>query len=156
MALKIAEPAAINVTAPSFHRWAQDYLACAEGFTMPPGRKFSPVPFALLCRSLELELKSRLLRSAHLGGPSRKAIKDRFGHDLLKAYRALEPHDQILSKKEEKVLATASEIYDKEKGFDYPQVWDMLGAYKNYPSLADLTVVAKKLVEDGNARRVKP
>ena len=70
----------------------------------------------------------------------------------MKAYRALDPDERILSRKEETMLGTASEIYDKQKGFDYPDVGDMVRAYSHYPSLADLTGVAKKLVEDGKAR----
>ena len=72
----VAPPGAtINLSSPLFHRWARDCIQCFEGFKPA---KFSPVPYSLLCRALEYELKSRLLRHVHVGGPSRKTIKDKY------------------------------------------------------------------------------
>jgi hypothetical protein len=87
-------------------------------------------------------LKARL----HRGGADRKVIKSKFGHNIAKAYRNIDKSEQILSTEEEKVLATAGAIYDKRKGFDYPEAWDGIQAYGDFPQLSDLAGVARKLI----------
>ena len=80
-------------------------------------RPFSPVPYALLCRAIELELKSRLLEIT----PGREGIRKKYSHKILKAYLHLPPEQQILSEGECAVLGQASELYAaRDKHFDYP------------------------------------
>ena len=51
-----------NFSSASFHLWATHYYKCVQDFqSLDPARPFSPVPYALLSRAIELELKSRLL-----------------------------------------------------------------------------------------------
>jgi hypothetical protein len=56
-------------------------------------------PIFLLCRAIELEIKAR-----HLKRLTQKEVKKRFRHHLLKAYKALDAQEQILSQNELAVL----------------------------------------------------
>ena len=76
-----AESGHLNVSPSAFHMWATHYYKCKQDFRVPGN--FSPVPYFLLCRAIELELKSR-----HLVAKSQQAVKDEFWHDLLTAYDA--------------------------------------------------------------------
>src|SRR5262249_54845366 len=97
-----------NISPEAFHRWACHYLKCKQDFQSPEA--FSPVPYFLLCRALELEIKSR-----HLQSKNQSQVKEDFGHNIFKAYDALEQTQKILSIDEVEVLRKASDIY-KEKG----------------------------------------
>ncbi len=121
-----AEPIVVNFSAPSFHRWAAHYYACRQTFVSPdPG--FSPVPYVLLCRAIELELKSRHLEQ--------------------KRYHAQPAAQQTLAPAELAVLEQASRIYaSKDKEFDYIKPGDAATAYKRFPDLVVLDAVAKKLI----------
>lgn len=129
----------VNVSPEAFHRWATHYLKCKRDFKSP--HKFSPVPYFLLCRAIELEIKARLLE--HMRQPK---VKKDFGHNLVKAYNALSSDEKILNKKEEKILQQASDIYDKEKGFEYFIPMDALTGYHRFPDLKVLDSIASKLV----------
>jgi hypothetical protein len=135
-----------NFSSPSFHIWAGDYYKCVQDFRAPD--RFSPVPYALLCRAIELELKSRHLSKAHLsGGAGQEKIRTTFGHDLIRLYESLEPKQKNLTAAEVDVLRAASVIYKHRKGFDYIQPADAATAYSRFPDLAVLDAVAKKLLE---------
>jgi hypothetical protein len=54
------ESAVLNISSYSFHVWAQHYYKCVQDFQLSPD-DFSPVPYALLCQAIELELKARHL-----------------------------------------------------------------------------------------------
>ncbi len=127
-----------NLAPDAFLRWARHYHACRHSF-QPPDR-FSPVPYFLLCRAIELAVKAR-----HLGTLTQDDVKHRFGHDLVKAYAALNPVHRVLGVDEERVLTAASEIY-AEKGFEYFDPEDALTGFSRYPSLDDLDAIARKLV----------
>lgn len=96
-----------NLSPDAFHRWATQYYMCRHDFASP--HKFSPVPYFLLCRAIELELKSR-----HLQGKRQLEVKRAYGHDLTKAYAGLPPSEQILTPEEVVVLEQASDIYAYE------------------------------------------
>ena len=86
---------------------------------------FSPVPYALLCRAIELELKSRHLENAHEPrGPTQNDIADTYGHKLKALYEGLPSDQKVLSSEEMAVLYTANEIYNDNKGFDYITPYD--------------------------------
>jgi hypothetical protein len=124
-----AETGKENFSSGSFHLIAQHYYKCVQDVEAP-GNTFSPVPYALLCRAIELELKSRFLKNAHLGGPGQEQIAIRFGHDLKRAYEALNT-DQVLSPPEFDLLRKANEIYKGKKGFDYIQPHDAAHGLQN-------------------------
>jgi hypothetical protein len=130
----------INLSPDAFHRWATHYLKCRKDFQSP--HKFSPVPYFLLCRAIELEIKARLLKNL-----TQKDVKYAYGHDLVKAYNALEPSEKILNQDEEDTLRIASPIYEPpDKGFEYFNPKDALTGYHRFPKLALLDSIASKLI----------
>jgi hypothetical protein len=96
-----------NISPDAFHIYAMHYYKCKRDFT-PPDDYFSPIPYFLLCRAIELEIKAR-----HLKRLTQSEVKKRFRHHLLKAYEALDAQEQILSQNELAVLTTADELYTK-------------------------------------------
>ena len=127
-----------NLAPDAFHRWAQHYYKCRQDFESP--QRFSPVPYFLLCRAIELELKAR-----HLNVMTQEQVKKAFGHDLLRAYEKLPSTQQQLDSAEVLLLRQASEIY-AGKGFEYFDAENALTAYKSYPDLAALDRVAQRLL----------
>ena len=127
-----------NLAPDAFHRWATHYYQCRQTFDVP--HPFSPVPYFLLCRAIELELKSR-----HLAEKKQSEVEREFGHHLDRAYAALNSSDQILSPGEQEILQQASSIY-APKGFEYFDPKDTLNGYRRYPDISGLDGVAKKLL----------
>jgi hypothetical protein len=127
-----------NLSPDAFHRWATHYYKCRHDFASP--HKFSPVPYFLLCRAIELELKSR-----HLMKRRQLEVKRAYGHDLTKAYSALPLAEQTLTPDESAVLQQASQIY-ASKSFEYFEPEDALTAFRRFPDLSVLDRVAKKLL----------
>jgi hypothetical protein len=127
-----------NLAPDAFLRWANHYYQCRQSFQSP--HSFSPVPYFLLCRAIELAIKAR-----HLTTLTQEDVKGIFGHDLLKAYMALAPAQRVLGADEERILKAASQIY-AEKGFEYFDPEDALTAFRRYPQLDDLATIARKLV----------
>ena len=110
-----------NLSPDAFHRWTQHYYKYRQDFESP--HRISPVPYFLLCRAIELEIKAR-----HLIQKRQPEVKDRFGHDLRQAYEALDADRKVLSDVELKPLCDASDIYDS-KGFEYFNPEDALTGY---------------------------
>lgn len=129
----------VNLSPDAFRRWARHYLQCRHDFRSPAG--YSPVPYFLLCRAIELELKAR-----HLEDLRQHEVKAQFGHNLVKAYKALPVEQQVLSVEELAVLAAANDVY-LDKGFEYMNMEDALTGFKRSPDLAQLDDIAAKLVE---------
>lgn len=76
--VKIPGPMQINITPIGFHTYASDFLSSAS--SIPPSNSYSPVPFYLYCRALELGLKAFLLAA---GVPKAKLKSNTLGHDLV-------------------------------------------------------------------------
>jgi hypothetical protein len=127
----------VNLSPDAFHLWATHFYQCKQDFSI---QGFSPVPFFLLCRAIELEIKSRYLKRQR-----QKKVRAKFSHDLLKAYNALDPSEKILDSNETQVLKAASDIY-KRKRFEYFDPEDALLGYSRYPDLNTLDSVAQKLI----------
>lgn len=127
-----------NLAPDAFLKWAKHYYVCRQNFQSPD--RFSPVPYFLLCRAIELAIKAR-----HLTSRTQNQVKRLFGHDLTRAYAALTSRDRILEADEEWLLERASTIY-AGKGFEYFNSEDALTAFKRYPPLQDLDAVARKLL----------
>lgn len=106
----VAGSGSVNFSAPSFHRWAFHYYKCVQDFQSPD--RWSPVPYALLCRAIELELKSRHLELT----PGQRNVKEKFSHDLQKLYEALPADQRVLTGTELEVLRTASQV-QRRQGF---------------------------------------
>jgi hypothetical protein len=136
-------PIDANLSPDAFHIYATHYYKCKQDFK-PPDKYFSPIPYFLLCRAIELEFKAR-----HLKGLSRSKVKDKFGHNLLKAYNELDAREQILSQSEFAVLTTADELYRKtDLAYFNPE--HALTAFSRYPDLQTLDTIAKKLIDSGS------
>jgi hypothetical protein len=76
-----------------------------------------------------------------------KAENQKLGHDLINAYNALEDDQKVLTPEELKALRSANRIYIG-KGFEYSNPEQALDAYSQFPNLASLDEVAKKLIHD--------
>jgi hypothetical protein len=130
----------VNLSPDAFHRWATHYYKCKQDFRSPD--KFSPVPYFLLCRAIELEIKSK-----HLQAKRQTEVKTEFGHDLIKAYVALAQGEKVLTDDEIAVLKRANEIY-ASKGFEYFVPEHALSGYSAYPDLETLDAIAGKLIDN--------
>lgn len=129
----------INLSPVGFRRWARHFLACRQTFVSPdPG--FSPIPYFLNCRAIELELKAR-----HLENAKQRDVKDKYWHDLELTYRDLPADQKTLTPDELTVLQAANTVY-KGKGFEYFGLEDVLTGYKRFPDLGALDALAQKLV----------
>jgi rRNA maturation protein Nop10 len=129
-----------NLAPDAFHRWGTHYYKCRQDFEIPHPHRFSPVPYFLLCRAIELELKSR-----HLHAKRQLEVKRVYGHHLNRAYADLPPSEQVLTPEEALVLEQASAIY-ASKGFEYFDPEDGMTAYRRFPDLSALDRVAHKLL----------
>jgi hypothetical protein len=143
MATQEIRPASIdaNLAPDAFHLWAHHYYQAKQSFSLPEGAGFSPVPYFLLCRAIELELKSRYLPTV-----TQSEVKGRFSHRVIDAYNKLPPAHRILHAEEASVLATVSPKY-ADKDFEYFDPQDALGGYKSYPTLDKLDAIALKLIQ---------
>jgi hypothetical protein len=116
-----------------FHRYASQFLVAAK--SLPPEPKFSPVPYYLLCRSIELGLKAYLL--CRRIDP--KVLKQPpLGHNLLAILARSEVEGIgsvfVISQEERAELAKANEYY-VEKGFEYFHLLKNADGYKGLPAL---------------------
>ena len=129
----------INLSPTLFRKYAAQYLQCHRSFK--PGNEYSPVPYFLVCRSIEFALKAM-----HLELKSRKEVKGKYGHNLAKLYEELPPENKVLESHESGVLTNASVIYDvPNKGFEYVSVYDAVTGLKAFPDLGVLERIAEKL-----------
>jgi hypothetical protein len=128
-----------NLAPDAFIRWSGHYYQCKRDFSVSD--RFSPVPFFLLCRSLELSMKSK-----HLNHMTQEQVKKKFGHNLVKAYNKLASTYKVLNSSEMRTLTIASNIYS-QKGFEYFEPQDAATAYKRYPNLDMLDEIARKLLQ---------
>jgi hypothetical protein len=134
----------VNLSPDASHIYATHYYKCKLDFT-PPDDYFSPIPYFLLCRAIELEIKAR-----HLKRLTQEEVK-KFGHRLLKAYEALDAQEQILSQNELAVLKTADELYqDTDFAYFNPLHAHPFTAYSKFPDLIMLDSIAKKLIDSGS------
>ena len=132
----------IKISPDAFRLWARDYFKCYLDFQSP--RKFSPIPFFLCCRAIELALKGALLDK----DKSHKQLKKSYSHDLVKAYRAIPHEQQTLSADALALLAAANDIY-KAKDFEYFNIFDAVSAYKRFPDLEVLAALARRITGYG-------
>ena len=117
--------ATLNVSPCGFRRSAKEYYECCRSFKRTSD--FSPVPYFLLCRAIELQFKA-----FHLEVEGQSAVKDRYGHDLTKSYNDLPATRQTLSAEEFSLLQKVSGIY-KGNGFEYFNVGHAVRAFSNFP-----------------------
>lgn len=134
-----AETGHQNFSRVAFRMSARDCLSCFEAYDP---HEFSPVKYFLLCRAIELALKV-----LHLDSMSVKAVRG-FGHNIVSSYDRLDEKYQILTNLERQFLSDANKLYEKEeKAFEYIQPIHAARGYTDFPDLARLYGIAKKMVE---------
>jgi hypothetical protein len=133
-----AEPGHINLSPVAFHLWAKHYYQCRVSFKCSD--PFSPVPYFLLCRAIELHFKAILLETQN-----QAAVKTSYGHNLIQAYRALPPAFQTLSQEQIALLDQANRIY-RSKGFEYINIGDAACGFSTFPDLPALDALAKQVL----------
>lgn len=139
-----AEPIVINISPIGFHRYAQEFLRAEEAFQTTDN--FSPVPYYLLCRSIELSLKAYLL----LKGYKKKYLKRRIGHNLKKLLmkvQELNIREIITISIEESDNILKANVYYEKKGFEYFFVIDAVTGYKELPDVELLRSLSTRLVD---------
>ncbi len=130
-----------NLSPDLFRRHARQYLDCHCAYQPVAG--YSPVPYFLLCRAMELALKAR-----HLETKSQVEVKKLYGHDLAELYGDLPPDVKTLTVEEHCLLQEASAKYDvPNKGFEYVSMEDVLTSQRSFPDLQKLEALATKIVE---------
>ena len=96
--------------------YAEDFLSAAITFDVPKNR-FSPIPYYLICHSIELSLKSYLFTA----GFSKKDRK-KMSHDLVHALREAQGngigHYIVISSMETEAVFRANQLYSR-KEFEY-------------------------------------
>jgi hypothetical protein len=133
----------IFITPSGFVQYASEFLLAAE--CLPQRPHFSPVPYYLYGRALELLFKAFLLAK----GKSKAELKAKpFGHDLV--YALSESNTLGLASVVSVSAAEAAEIakaneYYAGKGFEYFEVLPAVTGYPNLPDLSVLAVVALRL-----------
>lgn len=134
-----AEPIVININPIGFHRYAQEFLRAEEAFQTTDN--FSPVPYYLLCRSIELSLKAYLL----LKGCKIEYLKSKIGHNLkrlLNKAKELNIEEIITISTEESDNILKANVYYEKKGFEYFFVIDAVTGYKELPDIELLRSVS--------------
>ena len=131
-------PAPVNLTPQVFHAWGRQYFTCFEKLGIPA--EYSPVPYFLLCRAIELAIKAM-----HLQVDPQKDVKNLFKHNLEKSYRALPPHFKTLNAVETQVLIAVGAMY-RAKEFEYFSMEQLSGDAATLPNLAVLECAARRLL----------
>ena len=139
-----------NLTSSLFTKDAKDDFWAAQFFNNK--KYFSPVPYYLYCRSIELSLKAFLL---HNGKKLSELKKKPYGHNLKNILEEVKNSSQNkylnVTTLEENELQKANTLYDKPvKAFEYPRVIDAMRGYNNFPRLITLKKLAKKLLKIKN------
>ncbi len=123
--------------------YAGDFLSAAKDFKAPVNR-FSPVPYYLICHSIELSLKSFLFTAGF-----KKADRRRLNHDLEKALRASEDnglgiHLPIVANDRE-LIRRANRLYPK-KEFEYFESLETIYDPHDF-KIDELALFAQKLFD---------
>lgn len=126
-----------NLAPDAFAKWANHYLQCELDYSLDC---FSPVRYFLLCRAIELAIKS-----IHLNRIGQPEVKATYGHNLLKAYQGLPNEYLTLTEEEQDFLSNASAIYDG-KEFEYFSPEDSLTGYQRFPDIEALRAITRKIV----------
>ncbi len=137
------QPVHVNLSPLGFHGYASEFLRAANSFKC--GDNFSPVPYYLRCRVIELALKAFLLAK----GFPKNDLKKKLRHNLKKALNSATKYglqSKVAIKPKEKEEIKKANVYYADKGFEYFQVTK---AVRGYPKLPDL-----KILEDVSSRLV--
>lgn len=137
----------LNITPLGFHKYARDYLRTADNLILES--QYSPVPYFLYCRAIELGLKAYLLAK----GKNLDFVKD-LRHDLKKGLKHARKHalDNIIVTTETEInqIKIANKYYNT-KGFEYFSVSNHVTGLQELPKLDVLKTYTHKLL-----KKIKP
>jgi len=123
--------------------YAGDFLSAAKDFKHPANR-FSPIPYYLICHSIELSLKAFLFTVGF-----KRADRKRLNHDLEKALEAAENNGLSLhiqlTDEERELIIKANRLYPK-KEFEYFESLEAIYDPHDF-DLDSLASLARKLFE---------
>ncbi len=135
----------VNVSPFGFHRYASQFADVAQNARSLLADGFSPVPYFLYCRSVELVLKGYLLAR----GLSKARLKKNFGHNLCNLFREAKDRglaaEVLISPVWEVEIGKANAYYN-DKGFEYFEVAKAVGGYPDLPSLDTLAEMCSVLL----------
>jgi hypothetical protein len=142
----LTETGHLYITPVGFLVYAKNYYSA--GINWPSDEKYSPVPYFLFSRSIELGLKAFSLANGEKMSVLRS--KKRVGHDLLLALEnaqsyALTKFVQITA--EEEIEWRKANSYYADKGFEYFEFKSIFDK-KNLPDLNILQTYSGKLLEN--------
>jgi len=139
--------AKIKISPLGFHHYGSEFLRTGRSFNKAK-EGFSPVPYYLYSRAIELLLKAFLLSK----GISKEELKKKktFGHDLMKALnkaRLLGIDDIVEITLEEEKEVEKTNAYYAKKEFEYFEILNTVNGYPGLPDLEVLNELASKLAE---------
>jgi len=134
----------IDMGPTGFISYAGDFLNCYKSYC--PEQPFSPAKYYLVCRSIELSLKSFLA----LKKVGFTELKRHYGHSLSKLIeettaRGLNETVEI-SEDEESEVKKANEWYYR-KGFEYFALENIVESRDTLPDLGILEPLAQRLID---------
>ncbi len=136
-------PIQIRMGPTGFIIYADDYLKAYNSFeTDTP---FSPAKYYLVCRSIELSLKSLLL----VNNVPIKKIKRSLSHDLHKILRKTKELgiDGVVGiTDEEKAEVEKANSWYKRKGFEYFSIENLVESKSTLPDLNIMHKLAERLI----------
>jgi len=141
------EPAHIDMTGTVFMVYAERYSKAAVGLLETPKHEvgFDPVPYYLLCQSLELHLKSFVWLEDKIGT---KTIKNRYGHDLEKLWThaktlRIDRYIRVTDLRNNVISLVAP--YYRKRQFNYLDLDMIFDGYKNLKSEKKVIPTLKRL-----------
>ena len=134
----------IDMGPTGFIIYAQDFLNSFKAYI--PEKSFSPAKYYLICRSIELSLKSYL----SIKNIPVKTIKHELGHNLTKIFNRTKELDikkvVVISKEEEVEIKKANYWYNR-KGFEYFDIKNIMESKETLPNLNNLQLLAERLIK---------
>ena len=138
-----AKKAHITMGPTGFIVYAGDFLNAYRSFET--GKPFSPAKYYLVCRSVELSLKSYLL----LKNVPIKKVKYKLSHDLhkiLKKSKELEIDSVVGITDEEKAEIEKANGWYNRKGFEYFDIQNIVECRDTLPDLNVMSKLADRLI----------
>jgi hypothetical protein len=134
----------IDMGPTGFIIYAQDFLNSFKAYS--PEKPFSPAKYYLVCRSIELSLKSFL----SIKNIPVNTIKDKLGHNLTKILNRTQELDikkvVVISTEEVVEIKKANNWYNR-KGFEYFDIKNIVESKETLPNLNSLQLLAERLIE---------
>ena len=139
------DPVAIRINPTGFHGYARDFMEAAR--SLPTNPRFSPLPYYLRCRAIELGLKAFLL----VHHVPMKDLKNqrKLGHDLeniMTRAKSCGLENQIKVSVEEQCELLKANRYYASKGFEYFVSINAASGYPNLPDIIVLDTFASRLI----------